>query len=76
MLRRTCPMSAGAIGLATVAEFQEEAVRSDNLVCTARSGWSGRSLGMALRREEARRRCLIFVSHEDVNYGAHSEGFT
>ena len=61
-LPRTCPISAGAIGLATVAEFQQEAVRSDNLVCTARSGWRGRSLGMALRREEARRCCLIFVS--------------
>ena len=45
-----------------VAEFQQEAVRSDNLVCTARSGWRGRSLGMALRPEEARRCCLIFVS--------------
>ena len=38
--------------------------------------WTASRRSMALRREQAHRRCLLFVSHKVADYGPGSEGFT
>ena len=40
------------------------------------SVWTASRRSTALRREQAHRRCLLFVSHKVADYGQDSQGFT